>query len=83
MCSSLSVLGGAGPASRGHAVAPRAVRAWREGAPAQGSLVAARLEAGFSWVVSVAQALCIVGVVWVGIWLIDRNTSTVGDVMVI
>ncbi|HVD14798.1 MAG TPA: ABC transporter ATP-binding protein, partial [Actinomycetota bacterium] len=47
----------------------------------QSALRAARLEAGFGWVVSVAQALCIVGVVWVGIWLIDRNTATVGDVV--
>jgi ABC-type multidrug transport system fused ATPase/permease subunit len=47
----------------------------------QSALRAARLEAGFSWVVSVAQALCIVGVVWVGVWLIDRTVSTVGDVV--
>jgi ABC-type multidrug transport system fused ATPase/permease subunit len=47
----------------------------------QSALRAARLEAAFGWVVSVAQALCIVGVVWTGIWLVDRNAATVGDVI--
>jgi ABC-type multidrug transport system fused ATPase/permease subunit len=47
----------------------------------QSALRAARLEAGFGWVVSVTQGLCIVGVVWVGIWLVDQQASTVGDVI--
>ncbi|HKE99748.1 MAG TPA: ABC transporter transmembrane domain-containing protein [Actinomycetes bacterium] len=47
----------------------------------QAALRAARLEAGFSWVISVLQAVCIAGVVWLGVWLVDRNASTTGDVI--
>jgi ABC-type multidrug transport system fused ATPase/permease subunit len=47
----------------------------------QAALRAARLEAGFGWVITVMQALCIAGVVWLGIWLVDRNASTIGDVI--
>ena len=47
----------------------------------QSALRAARLESGFGFVVTVMQALCIVGVVWLGVWLVDRGNSTVGDVI--
>jgi ABC-type multidrug transport system fused ATPase/permease subunit len=47
----------------------------------QSALRAAGLESWFGWVVTVTQALCIVGVVWLGVWLINRNSSTVGDIV--
>jgi ABC-type multidrug transport system fused ATPase/permease subunit/Ser/Thr protein kinase RdoA (MazF antagonist) len=42
------------------------------------ALEAARLEAWFSWVVSVLEAVSIACVIWIGLWLIDRGTITVG-----
>jgi ABC-type multidrug transport system fused ATPase/permease subunit len=42
------------------------------------ALEAARLEAWFSWVVSVLEAASIATVIWIGLWLIDSGTITVG-----
>ena len=42
------------------------------------ALETAGLQARFSWVVAVMEALAIGAVVWAGLWLIDRNTITVG-----
>jgi ABC-type multidrug transport system fused ATPase/permease subunit len=44
----------------------------------QAALEAARLEAWFGWVVNVLQAVAIGAVIWLGIWLIDRDAITVG-----
>ena len=42
----------------------------------QSALRAAGLESRFGWVVTVLQALCIVGVVvWLGVYLFDRGSS--------
>ena len=45
------------------------------------ALEAATVEARFSWVVSVFQALTIAAVVWAGLWLIDNTAVTVGDLV--
>ncbi|MEZ4726063.1 MAG: ABC transporter ATP-binding protein [Caldilineaceae bacterium] len=42
------------------------------------ALVAAGLQARFSWVVKVLEAVAISVVVWLGIWLINQETITVG-----
>jgi ABC-type multidrug transport system fused ATPase/permease subunit len=42
-----------------------------------------RLEARFSWIVSVLQALTIGAVVWVGVWLIARGSLSVGILVVL
>lgn len=42
------------------------------------ALVAAGLQARFSWVVKVMEALAIAVVVWLGLWLINQATITVG-----
>ena len=42
------------------------------------ALEAARLEAVFSWVVSVLEAASIAVVIWIGLWLVDSGTITVG-----
>jgi ABC-type multidrug transport system fused ATPase/permease subunit len=42
------------------------------------ALETAGLQARFSWVVAVMEALAIGAVVWAGLWLIDRSTITVG-----
>jgi ABC-type multidrug transport system fused ATPase/permease subunit len=47
----------------------------------EASLVTASLQARFSWVVAVLEALAIGAVVWAGLWLIDRNTITVGTLI--
>lgn len=45
---------------------------------AEAALLAARLQAIFSWVVRVLEALAISVVVWLGLWLINRSAITVG-----
>jgi ABC-type multidrug transport system fused ATPase/permease subunit len=47
----------------------------------EAAIDSARIEAGFSWVVSVLQALSTVAVVWVGVYLIDRRQLTVGTLL--
>jgi ABC-type multidrug transport system fused ATPase/permease subunit len=47
----------------------------------QASLEAATVEARFSWVVAVLEALAISAVVWVGVLLIDRSALTVGTLI--
>ena len=39
------------------------------------------LEARFSWVVGVLEAVSISAVVWVGMWLVDRDALTVGTLV--
>ena len=41
----------------------------------------ARLEAGFSWVVSVLQAVSTIAVIWVGVFLIDEQELSVGTLL--
>ena len=45
------------------------------------ALETAGLQARFSWVVAVMEALAIGSVVWAGLWLIDRNTITIGTLV--
>jgi len=45
------------------------------------ALEVARLQAVFSWVVSVLQAVAIAVVVWIGLWLVDRKAITVGTLI--
>jgi ABC-type multidrug transport system fused ATPase/permease subunit/thiamine kinase-like enzyme len=42
------------------------------------ALEAAGLQARFSWIVNVLESLAIAAVVWLGLWLIQRATITVG-----
>jgi ABC-type multidrug transport system fused ATPase/permease subunit len=42
------------------------------------ALETAGLQARFSWVVAVMEAVAIGAVVWAGLWLIDRHTITIG-----
>ena len=44
----------------------------------EAALDTANLSARFSWVVALLEALSISAVVWAGLWLIDRQTLTVG-----
>jgi len=44
----------------------------------EAALAGAGLEAKFSWVVSVLEALCISAIVWLGFYLVDRKALTVG-----
>ena len=45
------------------------------------ALDTAGLQARFSWVVAVMEAVAIGAVVWAGLWLIDRSTITVGTLV--
>jgi ABC-type multidrug transport system fused ATPase/permease subunit len=45
------------------------------------ALETAGLQARFSWVVAVLEALAISAVVWAGLWLIDRSTITIGTLI--
>jgi ABC-type multidrug transport system fused ATPase/permease subunit len=47
----------------------------------EASLEAATIEARFSWVIAVLEALAIAAVVWVGVFLIDRAALTVGTLI--
>jgi ABC-type multidrug transport system fused ATPase/permease subunit len=45
------------------------------------ALASAKLEAQFSWVVSVLQAVATSTIVWIGVYLIDRDALTVGTLV--
>ena len=45
------------------------------------ALDTAGLQARFSWVVAVLEAVAISAVVWAGLWLIDRRTITIGTLV--
>src|SRR5262249_49849828 len=45
------------------------------------ALESAGLQARFSWVVGVLEAVSTSAVVWLGIWLVHRNTLTVGTLI--
>jgi ABC-type multidrug transport system fused ATPase/permease subunit len=45
------------------------------------ALASAKLEAQFSWVVSVLQAVATSVIVWIGVFLIDRDALTVGTLV--
>ena len=45
------------------------------------ALETAGLQARFSWVVAVMEALAIGGVVWAGLWLIDRSAISIGTLV--
>jgi ABC-type multidrug transport system fused ATPase/permease subunit len=47
----------------------------------EASLIAAGLQARFSWVVRVMEALAISAVVWLGLWLIGHSAITVGTLV--
>jgi ABC-type multidrug transport system fused ATPase/permease subunit/Ser/Thr protein kinase RdoA (MazF antagonist) len=55
--------------------------AGQSGKAMDAALRAAFLEAGFSFVVSVLEALSIGAVIWIGLWLVDRGTITVGTLI--
>ncbi|HEX9438570.1 MAG TPA: ABC transporter transmembrane domain-containing protein, partial [Roseiflexaceae bacterium] len=45
------------------------------------ALEAARLQAVFSWVVKLLEALSTVSIIWLGLWLIGQNVLTVGTLL--
>jgi ABC-type multidrug transport system fused ATPase/permease subunit len=45
------------------------------------TLARARLQAQFTWVMSVLQALAIAAIIWLGLWLVGRSTITVGTLV--
>src|SRR5262245_13438197 len=45
------------------------------------ALEAARIQALFSWVVKVLEALSTIGIIWLGVWLINRQTLTIGTLV--
>jgi ABC-type multidrug transport system fused ATPase/permease subunit len=45
------------------------------------SLGAANIQAQFSFVVALVEALAISAIVWLGVWLVDRNTITIGTLV--
>jgi ABC-type multidrug transport system fused ATPase/permease subunit len=47
----------------------------------EAALLAAGLQARFSWVVKVMEALAISSVVWLGLWLIGQSALTVGTLV--
>src|SRR4029079_2501286 len=47
----------------------------------EAALVSAGLQARFSWVVAVLEAVAVGAVVWAGLWLIDRDSITVGTLV--
>jgi ABC-type multidrug transport system fused ATPase/permease subunit len=49
----------------------------------QASLQAANIQARFSFVVALAEALSIATVVWVGVWLVDRSAITIGTLVLL
>jgi ABC-type multidrug transport system fused ATPase/permease subunit len=55
--------------------------AGQSGKAMDAALRSAFLEAGFSFVVSVLEALSIGAVIWIGLWLVDRGTITVGTLI--
>jgi ABC-type multidrug transport system fused ATPase/permease subunit len=45
------------------------------------SLGAANIQAMFSFVIAIVEALAISGVIWLGVWLVDRQAITVGTLV--
>jgi ABC-type multidrug transport system fused ATPase/permease subunit len=45
------------------------------------SLWAANIQAQFSFVIAIVEAAAISGVVWLGVWLVDRNAITIGTLV--
>jgi ABC-type multidrug transport system fused ATPase/permease subunit len=45
------------------------------------SLRAANIQAQFSFAIAIAEALAISAVVWLGVWLVDRNAITIGTLV--
>jgi ABC-type multidrug transport system fused ATPase/permease subunit len=45
------------------------------------SLGAANIQAQFSFVVALVEALSISAVIWLGVWLVDRNAITIGTLV--
>ena len=45
------------------------------------SLRSANIQAQFSFVIAIAEALAISAVVWLGVWLVDRNAITIGTLV--
>jgi ABC-type multidrug transport system fused ATPase/permease subunit len=64
--------------SYGRASSDKAGFSEKSEASKRAALEAAGIEARFSWAVAVLEALAISAIVWIGLWLIDRSTITVG-----
>ncbi len=47
------------------------------------SLSAANIQAQFSFVIAIFEAFAICGVIWMGVWLIDREQITVGTLVLL
>ncbi|MGZ4616076.1 MAG: ABC transporter transmembrane domain-containing protein [Actinomycetes bacterium] len=47
------------------------------------SLRAANIQAKFSFAIAIVEALAIVAVVWIGVWLVDRKAVTVGTLVLL
>lgn len=47
----------------------------------QAALEGVGLEARFSWVIGVLEAVTIAAIVWLGVWLVDREQITVGTLV--
>ena len=45
------------------------------------SLKAANIQAQFSFVIALVEALSIAAVIWLGVWLVDRSAITVGTLV--
>jgi ABC-type multidrug transport system fused ATPase/permease subunit len=45
------------------------------------SLTAANIQAQFSFIIAIVEALSIGAVVWLGVWLVDRDSITVGTLV--
>ena len=45
------------------------------------SLRAANIQAQFSFVIAIVEALSIAAVIWLGVWLVDHGTITVGTLV--
>jgi ABC-type multidrug transport system fused ATPase/permease subunit len=67
--------------SYGRASSDKAGFAAKSEASKRAALEAAGIEARFSWVVAVLEALAICAIVWIGLWLIDRSAITVGTLI--
>lgn len=65
----------------GHAGSDTKGFAEQSAATKRAALEGAGVEARFSWVVAVLEALAIAAIVWIGIWLIDSSAITVGTLV--
>ncbi len=45
------------------------------------SLWAANIQAQFSFVIAIVEAAAIAGVIWLGVWLVDRDAITIGTLV--